>query len=242
MSFFDLVHRRKRKNKDLKVIVTARDNDLGVGKTTFAVDLCKDIDPLFTYRECSFETPQYINLYNSLEKDRCILWEEMEVDADSRNYMSKGNRRTGHLWSYMRKRNIYTIGTVPSVDDIDKRLRGLADAIMIVTEEYAEDCISETYLSEEMIDKYVNDEGIIYTCRPYKVKVHDLTRELYQKRFRTSNGRKEILLWSDHDDDEDFKKIDRLKDYYSDKWTGEYLEDMEATDYPSNDEILKNYV
>lgn len=128
------IERRLTNDRDCKIIVTSRGSSTGLGKTTFAIEKCHDIqdflpiDEEWTAEKNGFiDLRDYITRYKNCKKFNVLLIDEIEYSADSRRAMSNTNVSLSHAWAQLRYRNIVSICTLPSISMLDKRMLELSD-------------------------------------------------------------------------------------------------------------------
>jgi len=123
-----MIESRRRDNRDVKGLVTARDSQTGTGKTTLAEHLCLDHDPDWNAENrATLEGDAYTDAYLELPPGSWLLGDEMEGMADNRRSMSGNNVTLTQFWSTMRAWEVSTICTLPSTTMLDKRLKELCD-------------------------------------------------------------------------------------------------------------------
>jgi predicted XRE-type DNA-binding protein len=126
---------RRSQDRDMKVIVTARDSATGTGKTTLAVALSKYFDGNGWSADKATLSPQeYVDKYTELEPGSVLLGDEAEQMADPRRAMTEQNVTLTQYWATMRQWRVSTIVTLPSPTMIDKRLKELMDVRIVVRE------------------------------------------------------------------------------------------------------------
>jgi hypothetical protein len=129
---FQLALTRMRKEKDLKIVWTARNSATGVGKTTGAGWLGLSWNPVFAGDLWSAETnatldvAEYFDLYRELPRGSVLILDEAE-ELDARRSMQQENVDFSHDWMMLRKRQIISILTLPSPSALDSRVEELAD-------------------------------------------------------------------------------------------------------------------
>lgn len=133
---------RINEGRDLKVIVTAKNSQTGVGKTTLAGWLC------LTWTQMLAGIPWYCNpdeptegmatlkpgeyfqiikkVGNEFPAGTCVLVDDAE-ELDARRSMQNLNVEFSQRWMLMRLKQAITIITLPSPSSIDSRLEELAD-------------------------------------------------------------------------------------------------------------------
>jgi len=176
-----------RNDNDVKIIIVGQNSQTGIGKTTFAVQLCRDIDLTddgWSAKEKAFvDVPEYIKAHQTMPKQSCLMLDEIEAGADSRRAMSHENVQLSQAWATMRAKNIATVATLPSVSMLDNRMLEMADYWVLVRE-----------------------RGL---AQPYRVEVNDFNTKISRDPIR--NG--EHVRFGDlPDDDPDKKYLDDIKD------------------------------
>lgn len=184
-----LIRSRNKANRDMKIIITARNAATGVGKTTLAIELCRFAHAADT--EWSAETDGHVNIndytnrYLSCPKGTSLLADELEHGADKRRAMSGENVRLSHSWAQLRYRNVVTVATLPTTKMLDDRMLTLSDIWINVVKKGA--------------------------AIPYYVYINDFTGRVRVSPLKR-NGRREILSWEDLDGDPDYKVMQEKKD------------------------------
>jgi hypothetical protein len=181
-----------RNDNDIKILIVGKNSQTGIGKTTFAIQLCRWIDQ--TNHGWNAEEKAFIDVGNYIEahlekaKGSCLMLDEIEAGADNRRAMSHDNVELSHAWMTMRARNIATVATLPSTDTLDKRMLSLADYWVLVRK-----------------------RGV---AQPYKVKVNDFNGKVQRKPLNPNkDGLGEMVTFPDlPDDDEDKQHLDSIKD------------------------------
>lgn len=127
--------KRRRQNRDMKMLITARDSATGTGKTTLAVALAKSWDEYgWNADKATLSPDEYVSTYTDLRSGEILIGDEMEQMADPRRSMSEQNLTLTQYWSTMRQWEVSTICTLPSAAMVDKRLRELMDIRINVQE------------------------------------------------------------------------------------------------------------
>ena len=124
--------KRMENDRDLKIIITAKDAQTGVGKSTLAFALAASWHPIYTDEPWSaddyatYDVGDYLQRYREVDGGSVLLMEEAE-QLDSRRAMASENVDFSHYWMAMRVRQVVSILTLPSTSALDKRLWELAD-------------------------------------------------------------------------------------------------------------------
>lgn len=198
-SLHRFVNRRLDSERDVKILITARNAQTGTGKTTLAVHLARAWDRTkkgWSAEKSAVNSKEYRDLYRDLPKGSVLVWDDAETGADKRRSMSNENVSVSHHWMLLRYREIVTIATFPSPRILDARMMELADVRINICR-----------------------RGKAY---PYMVVIDDFTGKIKSWRFRT-NGTKDTIYWNKiPEDDEDFKKLGYKKgDYVRGELTSE---------------------
>jgi len=176
---------RLQNNRDLKVVIVARDADRGVGKTTLAVHLCRIFDlseeGWNVEKAVVGDVDEYTDLYEEHERKSCLLLDEAEEAAYARRAMAEENRKANMTWAKKRQWQMSSIFTLPSSSQLDKGLREMADVVIIC---------------------YSNPVG---RARVYKVKVDDISGKIWL-------NPKEEIEFDDLDGDDDYMEMSRMKE------------------------------
>ena len=100
----------------------------GSGKSESCIELARNIDDNFSSENIVFSVEEFFELLNSgtLKKGACIVWEELGVSADSRNFFSLQNRAITFVFETFRHYNLAVLMNVPGLGMIDSRVRKLA--------------------------------------------------------------------------------------------------------------------
>lgn len=176
-----------RSDNDIKIIVQGANSQTGVGKTTFAIELCRFIDSTpegWNAEDKSFIDPQrYLNAYLDYSGGSALLLDEIGQGADSRRSMSKENVGLSHGWQMLRSRNVATVATLPSTNMLDHRMLELADYWVLVKR-----------------------RGL---AQPFEIRVNDFNGRIARKPLP---GDEHITFPDVAGNDPDKRYLDRLKD------------------------------
>lgn len=142
MPLHRLACKRIANGRDLKIIITAKDSQTGVGKTTAAGWLALSWTKLFTGNDwfCDPENPAegmatlHPSTYFEIIKKVGTEWPAGTVvivddaeELDARRSMQSLNVEFSQRWMLMRLKQAITIITLPSPSSIDSRLEELSD-------------------------------------------------------------------------------------------------------------------
>lgn len=188
------IRKKLRNDNDAKVLVVGQNSQTGIGKTTFAIQLCRYLDQSsagWSAEDKAFlDVGEYIDAHMEVDKQSCLLLDEIEAGADSRRSMSQENVDLSHAWMTMRARNVATVATLPSVSALDKRMLELADYWVLVLQ-----------------------RGV---AQPYEIVVNDFKPNRLPSRVplnANKNGDGEIISFPDFNGtDPDKEYLDKIKD------------------------------
>lgn len=171
-------------DNDAKIIIQGADSQTGIGKTTLAIKLARQIDSDWSAEEKAFiDIRKYINAHLNKPEGSALLLDEIEKGADSRRFMSQENVDLSQAWATLRARNIAVIATLPSVSMLDNRMLELADYWILVKR-----------------------RGL---AQPYKVSVNDFTGKVSRNPFP---GDEHLTFGDLPAGDVDKEYLDTLKD------------------------------
>jgi len=129
-----MYRKRRRQNRDLKIIITSRDSQTGTGKTTLGLWLALHFDVHgFGPDQVTLHPREFLKLYKENTAGSVIIMDEAE-QLDALRSMSQKNVDFWNLWQTMRYRQITSILTLPTRSALDKRGLELSDIWIQVTE------------------------------------------------------------------------------------------------------------
>lgn len=166
---WNMVHKR---NKNFLVCVIGMP---GTGKSYLGLRFCERLDPNFNIKRVVFTAKDFVELTTAdLPPGSAIMWDEVGINLDSRAFMSLLNRMISHILQTFRHKNHIVVFTVPHLDLVDSRARGLFNAI----------------IETDHIDKQYHRNYARY----HYVQVNNKTGDAYYKRCRGElvNGHREI--------------------------------------------------
>lgn len=193
---------RMENGRDLKIIITAKDAETGVGKSTCGVSLGLSWHPIYTGEAWSADTygsydiGPYLEQYLSSDSGSVLQMEEAE-QLDSRRAMAGDNVDFSHYWMAMRVKQIVSILTLPSTSALDKRLWQLADV----------------WINVERRGK----------AAVYRIGVNSFNGEMYTEYMHE-------FSWPDISSHPEMQKLDREKDEKIERGLGDVAEDAEEID------------
>jgi len=195
---------RMESDRDLKIIITAKDAETGVGKSTAGFALAASWHPIYTGESWaaddygSYDIGPYLEQYLSAQSGSVLQMEEAE-QLDSRRGMASENVDFSHYWMAMRVRQIVSILTLPSTSALDKRLWQLADVWINV---------------EARGDAAV-----------YRIGVNSFNGEMYTEHMHQ-------FSWPDVSSHPEMRKLDKEKDAKIERGLGDVTDDAEEMPKP----------
>lgn len=176
--------KRLSNDNDIKIIIQGANSQTGIGKTTLAIEICREIDPDWDAETKAFiDIQEYLNSYLDYPEGSALLLDEIGAGADSRRSTSSENVDLSHGWQMLRARNIATVATLPSTSMLDKRMMELADYWVLV-----------------------KARGI---AQPYQINVNDFNAKIQRDPLP---GEEHIKFPDLPDDDPDKEYLDNIKD------------------------------
>lgn len=214
-----LAEKRIYNGRDLKIIITAKDSETGVGKTTLAGWLALVWTKHFTDSEWFVDENEYGHGLGTLNPKEyfsilkripepygagavAIVDDAEELDA--RRSMQNLNVEFSQRWMLMRLKQAITIITLPSPKAIDSRL-------------------------EELADVWINIE------RRGRGFVHDIRVNSYGSR-NVMTEQKHKITFPDVSEHPELEKLRRMKESKMDEWD----EDEEPEEEVDPDEVERN--
>lgn len=182
------IQHKLNNDNDAKVIVVGANSQTGIGKTTFAKQLCETLDQTGEWSaedKAFIDVQEYLEAYLDYPLGSALLLDEIEHGADNRRAMSQENVNLSQGWATLRARNVLTVATLPSVSMLDKRMIELAD-----------------------YQVFIKKRGL---AKPYRIRVNDFKPSGVPSRQPFPND--EYIQFPDlPDDDPDMKYLDKIKD------------------------------
>lgn len=127
--FFQKIAKRKKDDRDAKILVTADHAETGVGKTSLAVYLAKALDTSsmgWSADKATLDVPRFLQLWDELEPQSAAILDEAE-QIDARRAMSDENVDASMRFQTRRVNQVFAFLTLPSPQEIDSRIERLAD-------------------------------------------------------------------------------------------------------------------
>jgi len=100
----------------------------GSGKSEVSIELARLISPKFTSAHIVFTVEEFFLLLNSgkLKRGDVIVWEEIGVAADNRQFFTLQNRAITYCFETFRWLNLAVIMNLPGLGMVDSRVKKLA--------------------------------------------------------------------------------------------------------------------
>jgi len=123
------IKQRIRKNKNFLGFISGQ---TGSGKSYSSLRIAEELDKEFSIERCVFGGLELMNLINSgkLKKGSVIVFEEVGVNINARNWASITNKMLNYLLQTFRHKNFILIMNSPFMDFIDSATRKLFHAEM----------------------------------------------------------------------------------------------------------------
>lgn len=110
----------------------------GIGKSFSARTLVQHIDEDFDINRCFFKTEDFFSTINTftdragrpLKAANMLMWEEIGIAADNREFMSLKNKVISKALDVWRKKNLGLCLSMPSLDNLDSRIENRVDWIL----------------------------------------------------------------------------------------------------------------
>ena len=106
-------------NKDFDYLL-AIDGMEGAGKSVFAQQIAKILDPTFTLKQIAFTPNDFVKIVVNSEKYKCVVFDEAFTGLSSRSSLSEVNQLLVSLMMEMRQRNLFVIIVLPTFFMLDK--------------------------------------------------------------------------------------------------------------------------
>lgn len=90
------------------------------GKSVFAMQIAKILDPKFTHEQVAFNPAEFIRLVMKSKKNQCIILDEAYNGLSSRSALSEMNNLMVSLMMEMRQKNLFVIIVMPTFFMLDK--------------------------------------------------------------------------------------------------------------------------
>lgn len=147
----------------------------GSGKTYGGLRISELCDPDFKINQCVFRLKHFMALINQdppFKKGSCMVFDEIGVEANKKNWYSQTNKMLNYVAQTFRHQNYITIFTTPDASFVDSSLMKLFH------------CVART----QRVDR---NNKILY-IKPLFIETNPMTGKIYRKklRFWTPNGTK----------------------------------------------------
>lgn len=213
------VNDRIDKNRDVKIIITARNSETGTGKSTLALELALWWDRNGWSPDKGFyDVKRYEAFYNLVaEKGDVLVFDDAQAGVDNRRSMAKENVTVSKYWTLNRTKNVITIMTMPTQSMLDKRMLELGDIWI-----------------------NVRRRGMAV---PYRLLVKDVSKEIitYRLRHPVFNHKEQITF--DKFEGESYVEMDKRKlnfveDEFQEDFGGSLKQYLDSK-YLHDDEVKK---
>jgi len=106
-----------KKDKDLVWIF---DGDEGSGKSTFAFQIAKYLDPSFNIERVCMNPSEFIHMINKADKGQVVVYDEAYTGLSSRGTLSEINNLLVSMMMEMRQKNLIVFIVLPTFFLLDK--------------------------------------------------------------------------------------------------------------------------
>lgn len=100
--------------------VAAIDGPEGTGKSVFAMQIAKILDPNFNIQNICYTPEEFVSAITKAEKYQCIVYDEAFTGLGSRSSLSEINRLLVSCMMQMRQKNLFVLLVIPSVFMMDR--------------------------------------------------------------------------------------------------------------------------
>lgn len=190
----------------------------GAGKSYTCLSICEQIDPEFSVERCVFSGLELMKLINSkkLKKGSAIMFDEMSIDMDNRNWNSTTNKMINYLMQTFRYRGFIMLMNSPFMDFVDSKTRKLFHA--------------------EMSIKRIDFDTSECVLAPRLIQYNTRQQKFYYKRLRVINphfGNVPIDTWRVVKPSELLRKAyEQKKDFYARLLNKRIESELSAIDNP----------
>lgn len=165
----------KRVMKQNRNYLVAFVGETGSGKSYAAIEFALQLDPTFTIERIVFSVQEFMALINSgLPSGSVILFDEVGVSMDSRQWYSMINKMMNYVLQTFRHRNLICIFTVPLMKFVDSNARNLMHAYVIMR-------------------GVKKSENMAYGSY-YMISMNYRTNQVFTKKPRIVSGKEEIRI------------------------------------------------
>jgi len=172
------IKQRIKKNKNFLGFISGQ---TGSGKSYSCLSICEQVDPDFGIDRCVFSGLDLMKLINSpaLKKGSAIMFDEMSIDLDNRNWSSTTNKMINYLMQTFRYRGFIMLMNSPFMDFVDSKTRKLFHADIGI--------------------QGINYEKKEAILQPRLIQYNGRNKKFYYKRLKVSTpefGSRPIDSWS----------------------------------------------
>lgn len=112
-----IINRINKKDKDYVMIITGYE---GSGKSTFASQIGKYVDPNLNIDRICFNAEQFKEAIVNAKKGECVVFDEAVSGFSSGGSTSKVGKLLKSLMMQMRQKNLFVIVVIPSVFELNR--------------------------------------------------------------------------------------------------------------------------
>jgi len=198
----------------------------GSGKSYCSLRIGEECDPKFDISRVVFSGIELMTLINSgkLKRGSCIVFEEMGVEANNKNWNSTTNKMLNFLMQTFRYKGFIIIMNSPFMDFVDSSTRKLFHA--------------------EFSTVNINLDTKEVVLKPHLIQYNSRQQKFYYKRLKVvSNGMKmPIDYWNvGLPSKELLENYDEKKNAYSDKLNKKIMDELQKAANPDANKEDKRY-
>ena len=201
---------RIRKNKNFLGFISGQ---TGSGKSFSSLRIAEELNPDFSPERVVFNGLELMSLINSgkLKKGSVIIFEEVGVNMDAKNWQSTTNKMLNYLMQTFRHRNFILIMNSPYMDFVDAGTRKLFHA--------------------EMRTAGIDFNKKQVRLKPHLIQYNSRIKKFYYKRLKviTAQGKIPVDWWLvDKPSRELIKVYEDKKDSFTDKLNQDIQAELQA--------------
>jgi hypothetical protein len=129
-TFSQVVYARRKLGINTITLVVGR---RGIGKSYISLALSEHFDPEFSINNVVFEVDNFLEVINTLNKQSCVVFDEVGIAVGSRTFMSQINLIMSYVGESFRHTGIDLFVTVPNPYLVDINIRQLSDMMIRVS-------------------------------------------------------------------------------------------------------------
>lgn len=206
------IQQRIVRNKNFLGFVSGQ---TGSGKSWASISIAEDLDPEFNIDRVVFSARELMQLINSdtLKRGSVIVFEEMGVAMNSRNWQSIANKMINYLLQTFRHRGFILIMNSPYMDFVDSSMKKLFHA--------------------ELQTMSIDFKNKTCKLKPQLIQYNSRKQKFYYKFLRvvTGDGAIPVSAWSvAKPSDALIKAYEKKKGAYTDALNKKIYEEIEAAE------------